>query len=67
VGHHRDVGFGGGVSEIENLIAKRLWKVFQFHLPDTPNRVARAMLKELNDNGYIIRKRRIKMKAGARK
>ena len=50
--------------EIENLIARRLWKVFQFHLPDTPNRVARAMLKELDDNGYSITKRRIKMKQG---
>jgi SAM-dependent methyltransferase len=43
--------------EIENLIARRLWKVFEFHLPDTPHRVARAMLKELNDNGYTIKKR----------
>ena len=32
--------------DIEKMIARRLWKVFQFHLPDTPNRVARAMLKE---------------------
>jgi hypothetical protein len=53
--------------EIENLIARRLWKVFEFHLPDTPHRVARAMLKELNDDGYTIKKRNIKMKAGARK
>lgn len=50
--------------DIEKMIARRLWKVFQFHLPDTPNRVARAMLKELDDNGYSITKRRIKMKQG---
>ena len=50
--------------DIEKMIARRLWKVFQFHLPDTPNRVARAMLKELDDNCYSITKRRIKMKQG---
>ena len=50
--------------DIEKMIARRLWKVFQFHLPDTPNRVARAMLKELDDNGYSITKRRIKMATG---
>ena len=50
--------------DIEKMIARRLWKVFQFHLPDTPNRVARAVLKELDDNGYSITKRRIKMATG---
>jgi len=50
--------------EIENLIARRLWKVFEFHLPDTPNRVAKAVLKELDDNGYSINKRKIKMATG---
>jgi hypothetical protein len=54
-------------SDIEILIARRLWKVFQFHLPDTPNRVARAVLKELDDNGYSITKRRIKMATGSKK
>jgi len=53
--------------EIENLIARRLWKVFEFHLPDTPNRVARAVLKELDKNGYSVTKRRIKMATGSKK
>jgi len=55
------------VEEAERLIASRLWKQFQFHLPDTPIRVTRAMLKELNDNGFTISKRRMKMKAGGKK
>jgi hypothetical protein len=54
-------------SDIEILIANRLWKVFQFHLPDTPNRVARAVLKELDDKGYSVTKRRIKMATGSKK
>jgi hypothetical protein len=42
--------------EIEYLIAKRLWKVFEFELPDTPNRVARVVLKELANEGFKITK-----------
>jgi hypothetical protein len=42
--------------EIQNLIAKRLWKVFEFELPDTPNQVAKVILKELENEGFIITK-----------
>jgi len=40
--------------DVERLIANRLWKQFQFQLPDTPIRVTKTILKELADNGYTI-------------
>jgi hypothetical protein len=42
--------------EIEDLVARRLWKVFEFELPDTPHRVVRVMLKELENQGFKITK-----------
>jgi hypothetical protein len=42
--------------EVLGLIAKSLWQHFQFELPDTPVRVAKALLVILDVNGYAITK-----------
>jgi hypothetical protein len=43
-------------SDLEKLIAKQLWNYFEFELPDTPQRVARALMVIVQKNGFTITK-----------
>ena len=40
--------------QIGSLIAKNLWKYFEFDLPDTPNRITKIVLKTLEANDLTI-------------
>jgi hypothetical protein len=41
-------------TDLEKLIAKQLWHYFEFELPDTPQRVAKALFVILEKGGYTI-------------
>lgn len=43
-------------TDLEKLIAKQLWHYFEFELPDTPQRVAKALLVILEKSNYTIAK-----------
>jgi len=43
-------------TDLEKLIAKQLWNYFEFELPDTPQRVARALIVIVEKGGYTITK-----------
>jgi hypothetical protein len=43
-------------SDLEKHISKQLWNYFEFELPDTPQRVARALLVIVEKGGYVITK-----------
>ena len=41
-------------AEIGLMLARVLWKQFEFELPDTPARVVKVIFKELEKNNYKI-------------
>jgi hypothetical protein len=43
-------------TDLEKLIAKQLWHYFEFELPDTPQRIAKALLFIVDKGGYTIAK-----------
>ena len=44
-------------SNLLNIIARDLYTVFEYELPDTPHRVARAMLAIIDKEGFEIVKK----------